>query len=106
MDETLQKIAELTQLIEENPKDPINYLNRVKVLLSAGQKKEALNDLDVIIDELGVEHIDPYMLRAQMRLSMGDKMGAIEDYTKIAKMEPGLLDSLNGVVESLSQKCD
>lgn len=90
-------IVETTQALVANPQDVEACKKRAFALSEMGQYKEALEDLNTLIDTLNVQDdANLYSLRGAIRMKLEDKKGALDDMRKAMQLNPELLRLLGG----------
>lgn len=104
MNEIFEEIAKLTKAIADNPNNVEALKLRAVLLSRLCQWKEALDDCNTLIDQLGVEDALVYNLRGGMKMQLGDKAGALEDMKRGVELQPDILDSVNGQKLFLNDK--
>ena len=82
-------IVETTQALVANPQDAEACKKRAFALSEMGQYKEALEDLNTLIDTLNVQDdANLYSLRGAIRMKLEDKKGALDDMRKAMQLNP------------------
>lgn len=97
-------IVETTKAISENAKNVDAYKQRAIALIQMEQLDEAVKDLDMLINRLKVQDAEVYQLRAGIRMQKADKNGALADLQVAMKLNPQLLEMLNGRFQSAEGK--
>ena len=93
----IEIVVETTQALVANPQDVEAYQKRAFALSEMGQYKEALEDLDTLIDTLNVtDDANLYSLRGAIRMKLDNKQGALDDMRKALQLNPKLLKHLEG----------
>lgn len=92
----IEIIVETTQAIAKDGTNAEAFKKRATVLCQMGQYEDALKDLEVLIDTLKVEDAEVYQLRGSIRMSKGDKKGALEDVKRAMEINPELIKKFEG----------
>jgi tetratricopeptide (TPR) repeat protein len=92
--------ADLTRVIERQPDDPENYLNRGLARMGGEKFADAEEDFSRAI-ELGTSETRVYFLRSRVRMSLNNRAGAKEDFTLGLELKP--LDSLSYLARGVAQ---
>ena len=98
--DNFELIAQATQAIAANFADVSAYWQRAILLHDMGQYREALADLDMLLDTRHAEKADTYLLRSSVRLKLGDKDGALSDMRHAIELDPSLLKECTGQFKS------
>lgn len=96
---------DLSAAIAKNPQMAMAYLYRAKVLMSAGETPEAVNDLNLAVRHAPDDSVRVWSLmnRAGARLKMRQTTGAIEDDSAALAIDSLNIGALNDMGMALNQ---